>query len=48
MAKIKKFKNLKEAKAFYEKDENYMGKYDHELVEIAGKKVIMCGTDMPY
>lgn len=48
MAKIKKFKNLKEAKAFYEKDENYMGKYDHELVEIAGKKVIMCGTGMPY
>ena len=48
MTEIKKFKNLKEAKAFYEKDENYMGKYVHELVEIEGKKVIMCGTDMPY
>ena len=45
---LKSFKNREEAKAFFQKDENYMGKYDHKLVTINGKEVIMCGTNMPY
>lgn len=45
---LKSFKTHEEAKAFFQKDENYMGKYDHELVTINGKKIIMCGTNMPY
>lgn len=45
---LKSFKTREEAKAFFQKDENYMGKYDHELVTINGKKIIMCGTNMPY
>lgn len=45
---LKSFKTREEARTFFQKDENYMGKYDHELVTIDGKKVIMCGTNMPY
>lgn len=45
---LKSFKTREEARTFFQKDENYMGKYDHELVTIDGKKIIMCGTDMPY
>lgn len=45
---LKSFKTREEARTFFQKDENHMGKYDHELVTINGKKIIMCGTNMPY
>ena len=46
---IRRFKTLEAAKkAFDGEGEKYFGKYDHELIEVNGQKVFLCGTCIPY